>query len=117
MLKSATLRVQTTSLASAGSVDSHPVRLGPSAWTETGLTWANRPAEPSPVTVVGTVKGATKVGTRYSTALTASSVGRFAGRNLNLTVRDSASDSLWFWSRSVTTASQRPTLTLVYGAP
>ena len=117
VLKSATLRVQTTSLASAGSVDSHPVNLGPSAWTETGLTWANRPAAPSPATQVGTITGATAVSTQRSTALTASAIAPFAGKDLNLTVRDSGTDSLWFWSRSVTTASQRPTLTLVYGAP
>jgi hypothetical protein len=117
VLKSATLRIQTTSQSSAGSVDTHSVRRGPTAWTETGLTWANRPAEPSPATVFGTVKGATRVSTRYSTPLTASAIARFAGKSLDLTVRGSGTDSLWFWSRQVTTASQRPTLILVYAAP
>jgi fibronectin type 3 domain-containing protein len=117
VLKSASLRIQTTSLASAGSADSHPVNLGPSGWTETGLTWGNRPAAPSPATQVGSITGATAVSAQKSATLTASAIAPFAGKDLNLTVRDSGTDSLWFWSRSVTTASQRPTLTLVYGAP
>ena len=116
VLKSASLRVQTSSTASAGSVDSQPITLGPGGWTEATLTWANRPAAPSPATTVGTISGATAVSTAYTTPLDAAVVSQFAGADLNLTVRGSGTDSLWLWSRQAAT-TQRPQLTLVYGAP
>jgi hypothetical protein len=110
-LVGATLSVRTTTDAAAGSADSHVVSLSSAVgWTETGLTWANRPAVGSSV---GSFAPPTVPDARYNAILNAASVAALAGP-VTLAVNSTSTDSFQFWSRNFATTSARPTLTLTY---
>lgn len=81
MLKSARLSVKTSTQAGAGSTDSQSVVPVTGAWTETGLTYNNRPALGAGT--LGTLTGATEGSALYSAALdTAALSPRWAVRTV-----------------------------------
>ncbi len=113
-LTAAALRFRTTGATDAGSAQTHSVSLAGDGWTETGLTWRNKPALG---TALGTVSTATKPGTVYQTPLDASVVQGLAGTTQTVAVTGSSTavtDSLWFWSRNHSTSGYRPLLVLTY---
>lgn len=108
-ISSATLTVRTTTLSSAGSPGVQTVREGSDAWTETGLTWTNRPAVGS--TVLGTFS-ITTANTAKVVSLSPEVVATLAGRTVTLTITSTSTDTLWLWSRHSTAGP--PTLKLAY---
>ncbi|MFD1659895.1 LamG-like jellyroll fold domain-containing protein [Streptomyces caeni] len=115
VLKSARLAVKTTTLSSAGSTDDISVRPVTGGWTETGTTYASKPAVSQ--TVVGTLSGATDVSTLYSAALDTTALSPALGGSYDLALTSTGTDSLWLWSHEASAAENTPQLVLTFGAP
>lgn len=108
---SAKLQVHTTSASAAGSTNTQSIRIvANDAWTESGITYANRPAVGS---AVGTLAN-TAPNTSYSVPLDAATVQAELGQRLSLAVDQpsTATNGLDLASRQATTVSSRPTLVL-----
>ncbi|WEK13379.1 MAG: DNRLRE domain-containing protein [Candidatus Microbacterium phytovorans] len=114
VLTSAVLRLRTTSDSTSGSADTHDVKLVGSAWTESTLTWANRPTDAG--ATVGSLSGLTALSTTYERELTASTLAPLSGTTVGFLVTDNGTDNLRFWSKDAGTAANRPTLVLTYTA-
>lgn len=115
VLKSARLTVRTSSDPIAGSTDTLRVRAVTGAWTETGVTWANRPAPDA--AVLGSIVSPSAVQTDYSAALTVAAVGAHLGGTYDLALTSAGTDSAWLWSRNAPGTSGHPQLTLTFGRP
>ena len=114
-LVGATLSVQTTSDPTAVSTGTHQVTIGSDSWSESTLTWNNKPS--AGTTVLGTLSGLSANNTDYSAALDASALAAAypaAGGQLSLAVSSTATDGAMFGSREFSTAAGRPELTLTY---
>jgi hypothetical protein len=113
-LTGASLSVRTTTDAAAGSADSYVVSLAPSSWSETTLTWANRPAVGA---AVGSFAALTVPNTRYNALVEASALSSLPAGAVTLAVSSASStDNLQFWSQNHAATTLRPTLTLTYQA-
>ena len=112
-LTGAALSVRTTTDAAAGSVDSYLVSLAPSSWTETTLTWNNRPVVGA---TVGSFAPPTVPNTRYNAIVEASALSGLPAGPVTLAVSSTSTDNLQFWSQNHAAATYRPTLTLSYQA-
>jgi fibronectin type 3 domain-containing protein len=112
-LVGATFSVKTTTDTFAGSVDSHLVSLAPSTWTDTALTWGNRPTIG---TSIGSFAPTTLPSTRYNAILDASALSGMSAGAVTLAVNSTSTDNLWFWSQNYAATASRPTLTLTYQA-
>jgi hypothetical protein len=112
-LSGAVLKVRTTTDSTAASNDPHTISIASDSWTESTLTWNNRPAVTS--TVLGTLTGASAVNTAYSATLDPAQVKLLIGTQTSLAVMDGQStDSLYFWSKNFSTVASQPTLVLTY---
>jgi fibronectin type 3 domain-containing protein len=111
-LVSAVLRIRTTTEATAGSVDSHTVRLADDQWSESSLTWNNRPAlngEP-----LATLTGTTAVSTVYDTSVNTDRLAALLATQTTLGITSTGTDSLLFWSSNHANTSYRPQLLLSF---
>ncbi|MFI2297570.1 LamG-like jellyroll fold domain-containing protein [Actinacidiphila glaucinigra] len=115
VLKSARLRVHTSSEASAGSADSQSVVPVTGSWSETGVTYTGRPALSS--AVLGTLTGATAAQSSYETALDSGALAGALGGSYDLALTGAGTDALWLWSSEASGASNHPVLVLTFGAP
>ncbi len=111
-LTGAVLQMRTTNLSFAGSKNSHVVRLASNAWSETGVTWRNRPSVAG--AVAGTIAGATASNKVYRTSLNASVLRSLVGKSGTVAVTDPGNDNLWFWSRERRGSGYAPRLVLTY---
>ncbi|HET9501607.1 MAG TPA: phytase [Marmoricola sp.] len=112
-LVSAQLRVRTTPSPHAGSTGSQAIReVASDRWSESGLTYANRPAVGPEI---GTVPK-TRPDTVYTRTLSGAAVQRQLGQQLSLSIDQPASarNGLDLDARSVATAANRPTLLLTF---
>jgi fibronectin type 3 domain-containing protein len=110
-LTGATLSVRTSTDPSAGSTSPFTFSLvGSSAWSQSTLTWNNRPTAIG--AAVGSLSGATATNTPYSVTLNAGQLSALAGQPMTLVITSTGSDNLRLWSNESTTASFRPQLTL-----
>lgn len=117
VLRKVTLNYRTSTDPTAGSTEAHPVHLVSGTWSESEVTWNNRPT--TVVTQLGTINGATETNTSYQVDLSASALQGRLGQPVTLRISPSGSDSVRLWSIDAGTESARPTLTLVFepGAP
>ncbi len=76
-LTGATLRLRTTTIASAGSASAVTVRSAGDTWSESTATWNNRPALGS--TVLGTLPAGSQPNTAYAVALNMAAWGKPTG--------------------------------------
>jgi hypothetical protein len=110
VLRSATLRLTTNSLPSSGSTKSQEIRLAGNNWTETTLTWRNRP----PVTTgLGALAAGSVPKKTYGISLNTAEVARLVGQR-TLAIVSTGGDDAWFWSRDFQGSGQRPQLVLTY---
>ncbi len=105
-LTGASLALHVTTNASANKPTIRPV--GDDGWTETGLTYATRPAVGT--TVLGTL-GASKTNTSYTVALTPGPLAGEVGSTLTLAVVNAGTDGLVLGPRETATP---PRLTLTF---
>ncbi len=111
-LTGAVLKIRTTTDSFAGSTDTHSVSLASDTWTETTLTWNNRPTVSA--TTLGSLTGVTAPNTAYQATLSASGLASSLASQVTIAVRDTGTDNLWFWSRTYGTAASRPQLVLTF---
>lgn len=115
VLKSARLSVKTSTQTGAGSADSQSVVPVTGAWTESALTYSNRPAAGSGT--LGTLSGATDGSTVYSVPLDTAALSSAPGSSYALALTSTGTDPLWLWSREATASEGTPQLVLTFGAP
>jgi hypothetical protein len=111
-LVSASLRMRTTTLDSAGSADAFDLRLTGDDWNESELTWINRPY--SYGWSFGEIKGATNANAQYQFPLNEGLVDLLGGTTQSVNLVGTGADSLWFWSSNHAAPSYRPALVLTY---
>ena len=111
-LSSATFGFRTTDIASAGSTQAVSIRTAGDTWTETGLTWNNRPSVGS--TTVGSIPAGTVVSRAYVVPLDATVVRGLLGATSTVALTHSGDDSFWLWSRQHANPSYRPAITLTF---
>ncbi len=114
VLTAATLSVRTTTDPSAPSTDAHTVRLASDAWSETTLTWNNRPS--STGTLLGALAPVPTLSTPASATLSPAALAPVLGTTFSIAISSSGPDSLWFWSRHAASTSYRPVLSLTFAA-
>ncbi|SEG76404.1 hypothetical protein SAMN05216223_11086 [Actinacidiphila yanglinensis] len=115
VLKSAQLAVRTSSDTLAGSTDTLNVMPVTGSWTETGVTWANRPTLGT--TALGVITAPSALQTDYTSTLTPAPLSARLGGSYDLALTSTGTDSAWFWSRNAPTTTSRPQLTLTFGTP
>ena len=111
-LTKAVLRLRTATRATAGSTVAQKVTLADDTWSESGLTWNNRPVTRQSL---GTLAAGTGVDKSYTVSLSSVDVASRLGTTVSLAVVGGGGDDLWFDSRSIATSSFRPQLTLTFG--
>jgi hypothetical protein len=111
-LRSAVLQVRVKPESHAGSAEPHAVKLASNSWTESTVTWRQRPALTTQV--LGTIAGGTVPDRVSSTSLSTSALQSFAGSTRTFAVTSSGTDVLYFWSSNHATASYEPQLVLTY---
>ena len=109
-LTGAKLVIKTTTLASAGTVEPHLVKVANNSWNESRLNWNNKSLSGW---TIGTLVNAPAVSTSYSVSLDADVLASLSGAQ-TLSVSNDGSDSLWFWSTNSKNAGDRPKLVLTY---
>lgn len=109
-LRSATLRLTTTTDSIAGSVDQHTIHPVTGSWTEAAATWNNRPALAT--TLLGAV-APPNVNTAYTVDLDPAALAPMLAGPMDLGVTSTGTDNAWFFSREAS-ANRRPVLTLVF---
>jgi hypothetical protein len=110
-LTSAQLRVHTNSSSYAGTTGSVDVRLADDSWSESTLTWTNRPATGA---LLGNLASATTPDTAYAAQLDPVALGAGAGRPTTVALSTTSSDDLWLWSNDHPDSALRPSLVLTY---
>ncbi len=110
-LKGASLRVQTTRESLAGSPSAFDVVLAGNSWTETGVTWNNRPALAARL---GSLT-ARSAGTTYTSSLSASALQPKLGTQVTIAISGTAADGIFLASRENASLGARPSLVLTYG--
>lgn len=112
-LLSATLRVRTSSAATATSADSITVRPASDSWTESTLNWTTRPA--TEAGTFGSVASLPAVSTAYDITLDTASITALLGADRTFALISGGPDSVELHSRESTTVAARPTLVLTFG--
>ncbi|MCB5165428.1 DNRLRE domain-containing protein [Streptomyces bambusae] len=113
VLKSATLRIKTSSTTGAGTADTVRVVPVTGAWTEAGTTYADRPALGG--TALGSFAGIPDGSAVHTAALNTAAVAAALGGPYSLALTGSGSDALWLWSSEAAAAEGTPQLTLTFG--
>jgi Concanavalin A-like lectin/glucanases superfamily len=111
-VKGARLRIATTAEDFAGSTDAYTVRVADNGWSESTVTWANRPSASG--ALLGTLTGAAQPSTAYSVELDPDEVQALLGGDTTVAVAGTGTDNLWFASNGGPAAS-RPALVIDFG--
>ncbi len=111
-LTRAVLRIRTTSESFAGSPDAQTVQLAYDTWSESSLTWNNRPALFG--SALGTITGGTASSKVYEASLSVADLQTLVGKQGTVAVTSAGGDSFWFWSSNHAATSYRPQLVLTY---
>nr|WP_241266092.1 DNRLRE domain-containing protein [Streptomyces boncukensis] len=112
-LTSARLTVRTSGAEYAGTADSVDVRPLAGSWSETGVSYADRPAPGS--AVLGTLDGAPELDTDYAIPLSTDELNGSLGGTFDLALTSTGTDSLWLWARE--SGGTGPRLTLKFEKP
>lgn len=112
-LRSATLRLNTTTDPIAGSVDQHTIHPVTGSWTEATATWNTRSALAT--TLLGAV-APTNVNTAYTVDLDPAALAPLLAGPVDLGITSAGTDNAWFFTKEAP-ANRRPVLTLVFAPP
>lgn len=110
-LTGVSLRLRTSTESFAGTAEAVTLRLAGDGWTESGLTWNNRPATS---TTLATLSGLSATNTAYARSVDPAGLAGLLGTTQSLALVGSGSDNLYVWSRNHSTASYRPQLVLTF---
>ncbi|WP_194420385.1 DUF7594 domain-containing protein [Microbacterium abyssi] len=112
VLTGAELQVRTSTDPTASSADLHVVHLVSGAWSESGVTWSNRPT--SEGAVLGSLGATPATNTAYAASLSAGALAGALGTQQTLRFSSSGSDNVRLWSSEASNTSYRPTLVLTF---
>ncbi|WP_431951660.1 DUF7594 domain-containing protein [Actinacidiphila sp. bgisy167] len=113
-LKSAVLRVMSSSDPAAGSSDTVSVAPVTGAWTEAGVAYRSRPA--LSWAVLGTLSGATTVSTSSTVPLDVSQLSGSLGGSYGMAPTSAGTDALWLWPRQAASLATGPRPELACGS-
>ncbi|MBO8195023.1 fibronectin type III domain-containing protein [Streptomyces oryzae] len=113
VLEDAKLTVTTSADSYAPTADTVSVRAVTGSWSESTVTYAERPALGT--TTLGSLNGAAERSTAYDIPLSTGAVGDAAGDSLDLALTSTGSDSMWLLARE--SGGTGPKLTLTYRKP
>ncbi|MFT2818185.1 LamG-like jellyroll fold domain-containing protein [Leifsonia sp. A12D58] len=111
-LTGAKLQVRTSTDPTAGSTDATTVKLLNGAWSESTVTWSNRPTGLGGD--LGTLGGTTATNSNYVSTLNAANLAALTGTTVSFALINPGVDNLRLWSGNAPTTSYRPVLTLTY---
>lgn len=115
VLSGATIRLRTSGDPTAGSLDSHTLRIVTGDWAESAVNWNNRPTGAG--ATLGAVSGATATNTAYTVPLNVAELSGLGGSTQSIALISTGLDNLRLWSNNAASATYRPLLTLTYTAP
>ncbi len=110
-LSKAVLRLHTGTASNAGSSNTHAVVRAGNSWSESTLTWRNRPDVSS---TLGSLRSGTSPDRSYDTALSTSATPALLGQQTTLALRSGGTDELRVWSKDFSTYTRRPQLLLTF---
>jgi hypothetical protein len=111
-LTGASLQMTTTTNSSSGSPSAQNIyRAADTTWSESAMTYANKPALGT--TVLGTVPAGSASATTYTVKLSTADLQSAVGSQLTLAVKGATADT--FYVNSKEAASARPQLVLTTG--
>ncbi|WP_354576115.1 LamG-like jellyroll fold domain-containing protein [Frigoribacterium sp. UYMn621] len=113
-LTGASLRVRTSTDATAASADAHTFSIVTGTWSAASVTWNTRPTGAGPL--LGVLTGASATNTNYTVALDATQLAGLVGTTASFSETSTGSDNVRLWSNDSTNAAYRPLLTLTYTA-
>jgi fibronectin type 3 domain-containing protein len=111
-LTGATLRVRTSTDATAASADPHAFSIVTGAWSAATVTWNTRPTGAG--AQLGVLTGASATNTNYTVTLDATQLAGLVGTTAAFSETSVGSDNVRLWSNDSTIAAYRPLLTLTY---
>ncbi|MGW9627797.1 fibronectin type III domain-containing protein [Microbacterium sp. NPDC055521] len=114
VLTGAELRLRTSTDPTATSADMHVVHLMSGAWTESGVTWNNRPTTEG--AVLGSLGAAPATNTAYQASLSAGALAGALGTQQTLRLSSTGADNIRLWSSEASNTAYRPTLVLTFTA-
>jgi hypothetical protein len=117
VLKDAALRLTVAGDSVSGSGDDFAVVPVEGDWTESGTTYATRPALGDET--LGTLSAPGEPGGVHTVPLDRATLEAAlgGGGELDLALVSEGTDSLWLWAREATQSGYRPQLVLTFGAP
>jgi hypothetical protein len=110
-LVAASLKVSTTGTAWAASDNAHAVHVTSGSWSESGVTFANRPTR---VDHVGQLPGGTQLNSRYTVPLETNAFANQGGQSVSLAISTSTAGSVQLVADESVLSAGRPLLVLVY---
>lgn len=111
-LTGATLRVRTSTDATAASIDPQEVTIVTGEWSESTVTWNVRPMGTGPR--LATLTGLSALNTPNTTDVNVSALQALLGSTVSVALTGTGGDNLRLWSKDSVTATYRPLLTLTY---
>lgn len=111
-LTGATLRVRTSTDATAASTDAHTFSIVSGTWSAGTVTWNTRPMAVG--ALLGTLTGASATNTNYTVSMDATKLTELVGTSVAFAETSAGSDNLRLWSNDSAIATYRPLLTLTY---
>lgn len=112
-VKSARLKIRTTAETFAGTLDDHTLKVADDTWTESAVTWNNRPAVSGPL--LGTLTGATAPLTSYSVDLDTAEIQALLNGTHTFAMTSTGTDNVWFSSANASASANRPELIIELG--
>jgi len=105
--------VRTSNDATAHSTEDHLLSvISDNSWTESLLTWNNRPLAAG--TALATLTGMTALNTTYQFDAATGPLATRLNTTASLKISGTGGDNVRFHSQNATVASTRPTLTLTF---
>lgn len=107
-----TLRLRTSTDATAGTIEATDVAVIPDSWNESTVTWNTRPTGVG--SPLGTLAQAPATNTAYTVDLSAAALRPLLGQTANLRMTGAGADNLRLWSSEAANAAYRPSLVLEF---
>ncbi|MFF2650214.1 DNRLRE domain-containing protein [Streptomyces sp. NPDC058045] len=114
-LKSARLTVKTSTQSGAESADTPSVVPVTGEWSESGVTYKNRPSLAGKP--IGSFDATESAATPYTASLDTAALADHLGTSYSVALTGEGSDALWLWSREAAAAGGTPQLDLTFGTP
>ncbi|MGW6710778.1 CBM96 family carbohydrate-binding protein, partial [Streptomyces sp. NPDC054956] len=114
VLKSASLQIETSTAAGAGTTDTVSVVPVTGTWSGAGTTFKTKPTLGR--TPLGTLAGVPDGSAVHTVRLDTATLSSVLGTNYGLGLTSTGTDPLWIWSSEAAASDAAPQLVLTFGA-